>query len=336
MIDYFRFIVVMLIIYTLIIVSYLLYRFSSSLNKEKRISRFAISGLTSNKLSIYEQIEIFYGKVIEHFSNGLKSLKIFNHLEKKYDYVVDVNSIVLKRGIDYISNKIMIGLLFCLITIITFSIKFKYVNLLEIVLSFLLGYFIPNIFIAIKKKNNRKQIENDLLKAVSIMNNAFKSGRSIMQAIDIVSKELDGAISNEFKKMYIDLSYGLDLEVVFKRFANRVNLDEVNYMTASLVILNKTGGNIVKVFNSIEKGFFERKKLNDELDSSLALSNLVYKILICLPILMYLAIYIISPSYFEVLFETAIGRIILVILIAIYILYIVIVKKITKLDEGNR
>lgn len=61
----------------------------------------------------------------------------------------------------------------------------------------------------------KKQIEQDLLNAIIIMNNAFRSGRSTMQAIEIVSKELKGPIAQEFKKMHLEISYGLSLDVVF-------------------------------------------------------------------------------------------------------------------------
>ena len=64
------------------------------------------------------------------------------------------------------------------------------------------------------------------------------------------------------KKMYEDLEYGLEIEAVFKRFSLRVDLKEVKYITTSLTILNKTGGNIVDVFSSIEKTVFNNKKLD--------------------------------------------------------------------------
>ena len=50
-----------------------------------------------------------------------------------------------------------------------------------------------------------------------------------------------------------DIEYGLEIEEVFKRFNERVDLAEVKYITTSLTILNKTGGNIIDVFSSIEK-----------------------------------------------------------------------------------
>ncbi len=46
--------------------------------------------------------------------------------------------------------------------------------------------------------------------------------------------------------MHLELSFGLSVDVVFGRFAKRVELEEVSYLTASLSILNKTGGNIIK------------------------------------------------------------------------------------------
>ena len=93
-----------------------------------------------------------------------------------------------------------------------------------------------------KYKIHRSRVENDLLQAIIIMNNAFKSGRSITQAIELVTKELEGPIAEEFKKMHLEISFGLEIDVVFKRLSERIELEEVSYLTASLAILNKTGG----------------------------------------------------------------------------------------------
>lgn len=317
----------------LFVVSFYLIRLSIMLNKQKRLIKFSITTNDLDQKTIFEKLEDLYGSIIRKISKVLKRSKFLVKYSKKYNKYIFLDSFYLKEGIDLISNKIIFGIFFVAITVTIDILRLKTVTLFQIIASFLVGYLIINIYVFIKRKKEEKQIQNDLLKAVSIMNNAFKSGRSIMQAVDIVSSELDGAISNEFKKIYLDLSYGLDLNVVFKRFADRVKNDEIKYMSASLTILNKTGGNIVKVFNSIEKGFFDRKKLKDELDSSLALSNMVYKVLVCLPILMILIIYVLNPTYFNPLFTTIIGRIIIVISIIIYISYIIIVKKITNLKE---
>ena len=162
------------------------------------------------------------------------------------------------------------------------------------------------------------------------MNNAFKSGRSISQAILLVSTELDGPISEEFKKMHLELSYGLGVDVVFKRFSERINLEEVTYLTASLTVLNRTGGNIIKVFSSIEKNLFNKKKLKLELKSLTGSSKIIVYVLFAVPMLFVLFISLISPTYFVPLFTTPLGLIILSAIIVMYIIYIIFVNKIMK------
>ena len=82
------------------------------------------------------------------------------------------------------------------------------------------------------------------------MNNSFKAGSNVTKAVETVIDELDGPIKDEFRKIYIDINYGLSLDVVFNRFYERVKLEDAQYLTSSLSLLNKTGGNIVKVFKN--------------------------------------------------------------------------------------
>ena len=85
-----------------------------------------------------------------------------------------------------------------------------------------------------------------------------------MQAIETVKNELEGPIALEFQKISLDISYGLSLDTVFNRFYNRVQVEDAKYIASSLTLLNKTGGNIVKVFSMIEKSFFDKKKLGNK------------------------------------------------------------------------
>ena len=275
----------------------------------------------------------FYYKIINYLSKIFKKSKILTNYSKKYEIYVDKTSFVKSEAINFISIKFFVSFLCVFITIISDVIRVQYIYLPQLSLAFVLGFFIYDVFLIFEKKNKYRKLENDLLKAVIIMSNAFKSGRSIVQAIELVILESDGRIKEEFKKIKVDLNYGLDYDVVFNRFAKRLNIEEAYYMSTSLIILNKTGGNISKIFTTIEKSFFDRKKLKDELSSAIAVSELVFKILVFIPIFIFLVIFIIDRTYFVPLFTTLIGKIILVLCIIIYISYIIVVKKITKLKD---
>ena len=172
----------------------------------------------------------------------------------------------------------------------------------------------------------------DLLRAVIVMNNAFKSGKSTLQAIKIASDELDGPLKDEFRKMYLDMKYGLSVDTVFDRFAKRVEIDEAVYLSSSLTILNKTGGNIVEVFSSIERTLFDKKKLDEELKNVSSVPKLVVKVLIAIPVIFVIVIYILNPTFFNPLFNSVLGYIIIAIILIMFIIYILLLRRILKIE----
>ena len=113
-------------------------------------------------------------------------------------------------------------------------------------------------------------------------------------------------------------------------FAERVQLEEITYLTASLTILNKTGGNIIKVFSSIEKSLFNKKKLKLELASLTGSSKIVVIALFLVPILFIVFVSILNPTYFVPLYTTKMGIVLMIIMILMYLVYIYFVRKIMK------
>ena len=321
------------IVITLVVLVFQIVKLKNAIDLEKRILRFSIFSITEKPVSFFDKLGSYYDKLIKIISRIIGKSKAIVNFSNRYKKYLDSTKVIRENTLDILSNKILISLLALIITVISDVLRRQDVSILQILLSLLVGFFIPDVFLYLNYKRKQKRIEEDLLKAVIIMSNAFKSGRSIMQAVEVVSKELDGPISEEFRKMYIDLTYGLELEIAFERLANRIKLEETKYLASSLVILNKTGGNVVKVFSSIERSFFERKKLEDELKSVTALSNFVFKILVAIPLVIFVMIYIFNPAYFVPFVTTNIGKVILVLILLIYTIYIIIFRKVIRIRE---
>lgn len=327
--DYTLFIIQAFLIVCLLFVFLIVLRFKRLLKLEKRIDKYALSPKKGHNISL---MDIFAGeyKKLNHQIVKLLNKSVFaKKYAKKLDKYVAVTE-NHKSGMEILALKVITALAIVLVAFISDVIQIKVMQIYEIGLPLLVGFFIPDILYFVKYKAYKRRIENDLLSAIIIMNNAFKAGRNITQAIDIVGQELDGIISEEFKKMSLELSYGLDIEVIFKRFADRVKLDEVNYLTASLTVLNKTGGDIVEVFSSIEKTLFNKKTLRLELASLTGSSRLIVYVLLAVPFLFILVISVISPTYFLPLITTDLGIILLIFMIIYYILFVFVVRKIMK------
>ena len=297
---------------------------------EKRFVKYTVNPLRDHTKSIFDKLGIKLQNLAYRISDSLDRFESARKGSKRYQKYVDAFSNNKYSAIDFISMKIITAFIFLIATIIIQTLRFRILNIFELVIPMIIGYFILDIIYAYKYHKYRKKIEKDLLQAIIIMNNCFKSGRSITQAINIVAEQLDGAISDEFKKMSLELSFGLEIEVVFDRFAKRIKLEEAAYLTSSLSVLNKTGGNIIKVFTSIEKTLFNRQKLNLELKSLTGSSRIIMYALTVMPVLFVLVISFINKDYYGPLFTSPLGFIIIGIILVLYITYIIVVRKIMK------
>lgn len=302
-----------------------------SFNLDKRFISYTITSSKNIESPLFEKIHEKLWRIIKKISKYLKRSEVLKKYSKHFDKYINYNEIDKKDGMDFISIKFIISIILGIIYVISSLIRFNF-NITFLILIISLSFFLIDIYYSIDYKRKRKKIEDDLLSAIIIMNNAFKSGMNIIEAVNIVENELSGPIKQEFKKISIDIKYGLSIETVFDRFYKRVKIEDVKYITSSLSLINKTGGNIVRVFSSIEKNFYDKKKIKDEMDSLTSSSKFMFRLLTTMPIILIIIILTLNSEFFLPLISTLIGRIIILLIVIIYILYILVVKKIMKVE----
>lgn len=302
----------------------LLFKLHRAIKVERRISRYSVNLAFNEELSYFDKLGDKYQRLVKKYQKNERLVKY----SKAYEKYTQVGSAV--SAISFIVNKLIIAFVFVGLVIIFYAIRGKLIGFFGFIFSFILGYYVYDVYLVISSKRRLNKIKNDMLRAVIIMNNAFKAGKSTLQAVDIASHELPYPIAYEFEKIYQDMSYGLSVDVAFTRFAKRVKLEEANYIASVLTILNKTGGNIINVFSSIEKTLFDKKKLEEDLKNSTAASNLVVKVLMVIPFMFILIIYMVSPNYFDSLFASPMGYFVLFIIWLMFVIYIYLMNKVMK------
>ena len=316
------------VIFTFIFVITFLIKLNNAVRFEKRIAKFSVRyNRDDDSESLVDRVWKSYINFVKRQRKKIN--KLFPTLVKKYDkYSVGSN----QKAVDYITHKLVICLIFILLTIIATGIQGRVVSLFQILFSLLIGFYALDVYLIVVSKINKKKIEDEMLRAIIIMNNAFKSGKTTIQAVEVASKKLPKPIGYEFEKICEEMKYGLSIDTVFDRFAKRVGIEEAEYLSSSLTILNRTGGNIVAVFDSIEKTLFDKRKLKEDLKNSTTVSKLVVRILLFVPILFVLVIYLLNPNYFDPFFASALGYFVLGIILIMFVLYAYLLDKIVRVN----
>ena len=303
-----------------------------SIENEKRIKHFTLENRDTNELSFTDNLILIMKRIIKKMSTFLNKSAFLKNYALKFDKYLIYNDNTL-NSMDYISSKFLFMFLVEFLFIFTTIIRLGSFNIYTFMLASIVSFFFIDAVLIIKYNNEKRNIEEQLLQAIVIMNSAFKSGKNITEAITIVKKELGSPIKEEFEIISKDISYGLSLDDAFNRFYNRIKVEEAKYITSSLSLLSKTGGNIVTVFNMIEKNFYDRLRMKNELASLTASSKLLYRMLLIMPFIFIIVIVMLNPTYFTPLVTSSLGYLICGIMILIYTFYCAIIRKIMKVDE---
>lgn len=311
---------------------YMLYVYITSkytLNLEKRFNDYTITSNKNNYTPFFEKLFNKIYSLIYKLSKILEKSEYIKKVSLRYDKYTSKDDKIIKSSIDFISIKILSSISLSILYIISSFIRLNF-NIMLLLAIIIIGLFMTDLFYKISYKLKRKKIESDLLSAIIIMNNAFKSGMNITEAVNIVASELDGPIKDEFIKISNDIKYGLSLETVFDRFYDRVKIEDIKYISSSLSLINKTGGNIVKVFSSIEKNFYDKKRIKNEMNSLTSSSKFMFRLLVFMPIILIIVILLLNNTYFLPLINTTLGRVIIFVMLLLYIIYILVVNLVMK------
>lgn len=331
---YIRYICLSITIVTIIlVVAFLLVRFFLKVKIQKRIAGYVIKEKNEENISIVDLIFKFFFYLVTKFSTFFNKHQMFKkyrtHLEKYLIYLDEDKF----SSIDLVSAKFITAIFIDFLYFAVIGIRGMYFKLLNFIIINILSFYIVDVIVIILYKSKKKLIEEQLLQAVIIMNSAFKSGKNIYQAVQIIKDELPSPMKEEFTIIAKDLKYGLDVNTIFDRFYNRVKVEEAKYITSSLSLLTKTGGSIVTVFNMIEKRFYNRLKIRNELKSLTASSKILSNTLCVLPFIYIFFIWILNPNFFKPLYTTTIGFILDILIFLLYTSYVVLIKNIMKVDE---
>ena len=314
--DIFK-IFVLFIIFIIFIIWMVYYLYSIKLANRVKNTTIKSNNIESN--SIIDDIVSWYNKEKKKIANRLIRNNI-NDDEREKNINVSIDAIFC--SISLIIVYLFLSLFY--LSVPTFSM---------ILLIALIGLFIPNMLLLLKKERDKKQIERNLLKTITLINNGLASGKTIRDSICAAKDKLDGAIRIEIEKVIYDLEHGLSLEVAFSRMQQRTNVKDIIYLTTSLSMLSRTGGNIVLMFDYLEKLFNTRNKLEQELSATVASSKLVFIIMSIVPIIIFTGMMMLYPNYLTLFASSSLGKLIGILIALLYILYVIIIRKIMKIEK---
>ena len=110
--------------------------------------------------------------------------------------------------------------------------------------------FLPNIVIDSKIKKRKAKLENEAMYFFEVLSLSLESGNNLYNAIKVTSEIIDSEISDEFKRMIIDMEYSKGFDEAINDMKSRIPSDTINNILLNIRESNMFGNSILGTLNN--------------------------------------------------------------------------------------
>lgn len=195
-----------------------------------------------------------------------------------------------------------------------------------------LGLLIPQIVVAVIRQNLLTTFENQLVDALTTVSNSLKAGYSLVQAIELVSKEMSPPISSEFGLVVKEHRLGVHLDKALANMSRRVGSPNLDLVVNSITIVRQAGGNIAEVADTISSTIRERNRLEGRISAMTAQGRMQGITLSMIPLFLVAAVNYLQPGMYDDLLASSWGPVVIGIVVMLYLLGGFFIYRIVNVD----
>ena len=177
--------------------------------------------------------------------------------------------------------------------------------------TWVLGFFMggsPIFIMRWKKKRKTAKFEKHMPEAMELLARSLRAGHTLQGTLELVAQEVPAPLGKEMRITYEEQRLGLSISQALRRMGDRVASQDLRYFVTAVLIQNETGGNLAEILDNIGHLIRERLKLKGKVQSLTAEGRFSALVLICLPILTFLALFVINREYIMTLLVDPMGK----------------------------
>ncbi|MDH8677308.1 type II secretion system F family protein [Fusibacter bizertensis] len=205
-------------------------------------------------------------------------------------------------------------------------------NPVYVAMSVLLVWMMPSLMISSRKKKKIKMFDEQLNEGMGMISNALKAGYSFLQALAVAAEETQNPFSQEFKGLLKELSLGIPMEDALNNLVERVPSEDLKLVINAILIQKDVGGNLSEILDNISETIRERQRIKNEVNSLTAQGKLSGIIIMAMPFFLGFIIYLFDNAYILMLFETIIGRALLIFALISQVIGWFFIRKIINIE----
>ncbi|MFN2133027.1 MAG: type II secretion system F family protein [Anaerolineae bacterium] len=171
----------------------------------------------------------------------------------------------------------------------------------------LLGFFLPRIVVNILTARRLKQFNDQLGDTINLMVNSIRAGYSMPQAMETVASNMPPPVSDEFRRVTLEIGLGVAQEEALRHMLRRVDSPDLDLMITAINVAYEVGGNLADILDVISLTIRERVRIQGEIKTLTAQGQITGNVLTGLPFALTAVLYLLNREYMQRMFTTTCG-----------------------------
>jgi tight adherence protein B len=167
----------------------------------------------------------------------------------------------------------------------------------------LIGFILPKMWVGRRQTGRLKAFNEQLGDTIQLMSNSLRSGMSLLQSMDMVAREGNPPISDEFSRVTREVGLGVGPQDALLHLVRRIKSEDLDLMVTAIMVQHEVGGNLSRILDGIAGTIRERVKLKGEIRTLTSQMRMSGYILAGLPVGVSGILLLASPNYMLPLFS---------------------------------
>ena len=144
-----------------------------------------------------------------------------------------------------------------------------------------------------------------------MISNALRAGFAFQHGMDMVAKQMEPPICDEFTRATLDMNVGASVEDALYGMIERADSEDMNLIVTAVLVQRQSGGNLSEILETVGETMRERERLTGEVKTMTSQQRFSGTILTLWPIAILGLFSLFSWHSTSILFTTTAGLVLL-------------------------
>jgi tight adherence protein B len=190
----------------------------------------------------------------------------------------------------------------------------------------------PAFYVRMRIGRQVRKFNDQLEGMLTMVSSSLRAGFGLMQALELAAEQLQPPMSTELRRFMRDTRMGASIEEALEAMRERVGSYDLDVIVTAILIQRSVGSNLSEVLEKVAHTIRERVRIKGEINTLTAQKRLSGWIIGLMPAAFVILMLAINFEYMSVLFTDPVGRLLLILAVALDIIGILIIRRIVNVE----